>query len=304
MPRAPQVPRDLSFVPFSGRRAVADGLLTRRMLVGPTWRRLLPDVYIHADAYQADDHRMWCDAVALRLPAGAAIGGLSAAYLHGVDLLPRDSPVSVILPGSARARPHPRVAVTYADLATDDVTTFAALPLTTGARTAFDLGRRLPRTEAMVALDALLHRKAVRPSALAGYLDGHPRWPGAAQLRDLLAIAEPRTESPIQTRLRLILLDAGLPPLTAQHAVRTTDGRLVGRVDLAYPQWQIAIEYEGDHHRERATFRRDIARLNALRATGWLALRFTADDVRQHPGQIVTHVTAAIHERRHNRATR
>ncbi|MDG4828731.1 DUF559 domain-containing protein [Solwaraspora sp. WMMD1047] len=304
MPRAAVVPRDLSFVPFSGRRAVADGLLTRRMLVGPTWRRLLPDVYIHADAYQADDHRMWCDAVALRLPAGAAIGGLSAAYLHGVDLLPRDSPVSVVLPGTTRSRPHPRVAVTYADLATDDMTTFAALPLTTGVRTAFDLGRRLPRTEALVALDALLHRKVVRPPELAAYLSGHPRWPGAAQLRELLAVAEPRTESPMETRLRLILLDAGLPPLTAQHTVRTANGRHLGRIDLAYPDWRIAIEYEGDHHRERAHFRRDVARLNALRAHGWLVLRFTADDVRQHPGQIVTHVTAAIRERRRQGLTR
>jgi very-short-patch-repair endonuclease len=304
MPRAAVVPRDLSFVPFSGRRAVADGLLTRRMLVGPTWRRLLPDVYIHADAYQADDHRMWCDAVALRLPAGAAIGGLSAAYLHGVDLLPRDSPVSVTLPGTARVRPHPRVAVTYADLPTDDVTRFAALPLTTGVRTAFDLGRRLPRTEALVALDALLHRKVVRPATLAGYLDGHPRWPGLTQLRELLAVAEPRTESAMETRLRLILLDAGLPPLTAQHAVRTANGRHLGRVDLAYPDWRIAIEYEGDHHRERPHFRRDITRLNALRAHGWLVLRFTADEVSQHPGQVVTHVTAVIRERRQHRPTR
>nr|MDT0662825.1 DUF559 domain-containing protein [Micromonospora sp. DSM 115978] len=298
MPRAPRIPRDLSFGPFSGRRAVADGLLTRRMLDRPTWRRLLPDVYVHADDYNADDHRMWCDAVALRLPSGGAIGGLSAAYLHGVNLLGRASPVFVVLPRTKRARAHPRMTITYASLAADDVTMFAELPITTGVRTAFDLGRRLPRTDALIALDALLHRRITRLDRLAAFLGSHPGWPGAGQLRDLLSLAEPLTESPMETRLRLILVDAGSPPLTVQHEVRGKDGRLIGRVDLAYPQWRIAIEYEGDHHRERAHYRRDITRLNALRAAGWLVLRFTVDDVIRHPGQIVTHVATAIRERR------
>lgn len=302
MPRAPRIPSELSFVPFSGSRAVAAGLLTKRMLSGPSWRRLLPDVYVHEDAYRPEDHRMWCDAVALRLPPGGAIGGLSAAYLHGVNLLPRTSAVSVVLPETTRPRPHPWVLVSHYRLGPGDVTRFAGLPITTGVRTAFDLGRRSPRTEALVAVDALLHRRVTRPAILADYLATHPGWPGSSQLRELLALAEPLTESPMETRLRLVLLDAGAPNPTAQHDVRTEDGRLLGRVDLAYPRWRIAIEYEGDHHRERSHFRRDIAHLNALRAAGWLVLRFTADDVLTHPGRIVTQVAAAIRDRREHRS--
>jgi very-short-patch-repair endonuclease len=86
--------------------------------------------------------------------------------------------------------------------------------------------------------------------------------------------------------------------LTAQHDVHDPRGRRIGRVDLAYPQWRIAIEYEGDHHREKTQFRRDVARLNALRAAGWLVLRFTADDVLRHPARLVQHVAEAIKERR------
>jgi very-short-patch-repair endonuclease len=63
-------------------------------------------------------------------------------------------------------------------------------------------------------------------------------------------------------------------------------------------QWRIALEYEGDHHREKAQFRRDIARVNALRRAGWLVLRFTADDVLRRPHTVVEHVAAAIRERR------
>ncbi|MDG4828594.1 DUF559 domain-containing protein [Solwaraspora sp. WMMD1047] len=298
MPRAAHVPRDLSFVPFAGSRAIADGQLTPAMLRGPAWRRLLPDVYVHADAFDADDHRMWCDAVALRLPAGGAIAGFSAAYLHGVNLLPRNAPVTVILPGAARLRPHPRISASHDALSPDDVTRFGELRLTTGTRTAFDLGRKLPRAEALVAVDALLHRRATRLAALTDYLLAHQGWPGIVQLRTMLDLAEPLSESPMETRLRLLLLDAGLPRPVAQHEVRAKSGRLLGRVDLAYPHWRIAIEYEGDHHRERAAFRRDVTRLNTLRTAGWLVLRFTATDVLRTPSQTTHQVAAAIRERR------
>ncbi|MEV7228582.1 DUF559 domain-containing protein [Polymorphospora sp. NPDC051019] len=89
----------------------------------------------------------------------------------------------------------------------------------------------------------------------------------------------------------------GLPPPVAQHEVHDHRGRFVGRVDLAYPRWRIAIEYEGDHHRERTQFRRDVARLNDLRACGWLVLRFTADDVLRHPERIIALVHQAVAER-------
>lgn len=299
MARPPRVPRQLAFLPFRGSAAVAGGMLTKRMLRGPSWHRLLPDVYVHVDGYLEADHRMWCDAVALTLPPGGTIGGLSAAFLWGVNLLPRDAPVAVVLPESARLRAHPRVAVARSTLPATDVTRFASLPVTTPVRTAFDLGRRPPRMEAVVAVDALLHRRVVKLQPLSAYLAAHRGWPGVPLLREVLTVAEPLSESPMETRLRLLLVDAGAPRPTAQHDVTDGRGRFIGRVDLAYPKWRIAIEYEGDHHRERSHFRRDIARLNDLRDNDWLVLRFTADDVLRHPARIVRQVASAIRERRH-----
>ncbi|GAB2928582.1 DUF559 domain-containing protein [Micromonospora polyrhachis] len=298
MSRPAHVPRRLAFLPFRGSRAVGEGLLTRRMLTGPTWCRLLPDVYVHRDAFARADHRMWCDAVALLLPPGAAIGGLSAAYLWGVDLLPRDAPVSVVLPPARRMRTHPMLDLGRSVLPAGDLTRFAGLPVTTPVRTAFDLGRRTPRSQAVIALDALLHRRVVKREKLRAYLDEHAGWPGMPLLREVLALAEPLAESPMETRLRLLLVDAGLPRPIAQHEIRAPTGRFVARVDLAYPDSRIAIEYEGDHHRERAQFRRDVTRLNALRAAGWLVLRFTADDVLRKPARVVREVTTARTERR------
>lgn len=293
-----RVPHELSSFPFRGRDAVARGLLTRQMLRGCSWRRLMNDVYVAADSYDPDDHRMWCAAVALTLKSGDAIDRHSAAYLWGVDLLPPAAAVSVSAMRSASAWPHPRRTIVRARLLPGDIATLASIPVTTPVRTAFDLGRQPHRVHALIALDAMCHRRLVRLSELADYANERRKWPGVRALKMLLAVVDARTESPMETRLRLLLHDAGAPTPIPQYEVRDESGRFIARVDLAYPQWRIALEYEGDHHRERTQFRRDIARTNALRQAGWIVLRFTADDVLRHPDRVVEQVAAAVRERR------
>ena len=97
----------------------------------------------------------------------------------------------------------------------------------------------------------------------------------------------------METRLRLLLVLAGLPCPEVQYEVVTPE-KFVARLDLAYPQVRLGIEYDGDHHRRVAVFRRDLARLNALHALGWTVLRFTADDVLRFPGRLVSQVCAAV----------
>jgi Protein of unknown function (DUF559)/AbiEi antitoxin C-terminal domain len=262
------------------------------MLRGAAWRRLFPDVYVHRDTEM--DHRAWCAAVALTLPAGAAIGGPSAAYLWGVDLLAADAPVSVVVPRARRMRADRRIALHYTTLTRDDVTVLAGVPLTSPERTAFDVGRHGSRATALIALDAILHQRIVKAEAVEAVAQERCRWPGVPLLNEILLLAEPLAESPMESRLRLLLLDAGLPPATAQYAVRDARGHFIGRVDLAWPELKLAVEYEGDHHRERGQFRRDIARLDALRAAGWTVLRFCADDVLRNPARTVRSVATAL----------
>ncbi|MDQ7903302.1 DUF559 domain-containing protein [Phytohabitans sp. ZYX-F-186] len=298
MVRLPRVPAQLRYSPFRGRDAVAAGLVTRRMLAGPAWQPMLPDVYVHVDAFQRADHGTWCDAAALLLPEGGAIGGLSAAYLWGAGLVDAHEPVTMVLPRAIRPKPHPRLRIVRSNLPPDDVARLDGLAVTTPLRTAFDVARSLPRVEAVVAVDALLGKQMVTLPKLIDYAAGRSRWRGMPRLREVLALAEPLTESPMESRLRLLIVDAGLPRPVAQHEIFNSKGRLLGRADLAYPGWRIAIEYEGDHHRERDRFRQDVHRLNALRAAGWLVLRFTADDVLRHPDRTARQVAHAIRERR------
>lgn len=89
---------------------------------------------------------MWCDAIALSLHPGEAVDGLSAAFLWGVDLLPKSAPVSVSVPmrsSSSRNR-NLMLAVTRTTLPPADVTTFSGIRLTTPLRTAFDLAGDCP----------------------------------------------------------------------------------------------------------------------------------------------------------------
>jgi REase_MTES_1575 len=166
--------------------------------------------------------------------------------------------------------------------------------VTTPLRTAFDLSRRPGLVEAVVAVDAMLAARLVTGTDLAAALAARPGWPGIRRARRVLVLADPRSGSPMETRLRLILVAGGLPRPVAQFEVRDRDGLFVARLDLAYPKYRLGVEYEGDHHRGRGVFQQDLRRLNALRACGWTVLRFGATDIYRDPDRVVATVRAAL----------
>ncbi|GLY01042.1 DUF559 domain-containing protein [Actinoplanes sp. NBRC 101535] len=276
---------------FRGSAAIDAGLLTPATLRGPAWRRLFRGVYTHRETEM--DHRLWCEAALQRLPGPAAIGGASAASLWGVAARDADAPVTVVLPREITPPRIPRIEVHSTALWPGDVMAIGGLPLTTAERTAFDIGRRWPREEALIVWDALLRRRALDRDLVRDMLRSRHGWHGTDRLPDLLRLADGRSESPMETRLRLLISDAGLPQPTPQFVVR--HGRdFVARVDLAWPHLRLALEYDGDQHRERARFRRDATRLNALHLAGWRVLRFTAPDVLRNPARTVTVIAAAL----------
>ncbi|GIE79230.1 hypothetical protein Aph02nite_51800 [Actinoplanes philippinensis] len=300
MPRQPTIPDQLRSSPFRGSIAVKEGILSRPMLRSPAWQRLLHDVYIHRDVPL--DHRTWCRAAALILPPGSAIGGLSAAHLWGLEI--KGSRVSLALPRARSFRPHPHLVTHRTTLTPADLTRHEGMPVTTPERTAFDLGRRLNRADALALLDAMLHLHVLRLEVVQEMTRRRFTWPGSSVLADLIRFADPRAESPMESRLRLLLIDARLPPAIPQLEIHDNAGCFLARADLAWPEADLIAEYDGDHHRERAQFRHDVTRLNALRMAGWTVLRFTADDVLRHPRRLVATVSAALAEAAERRSGR
>lgn len=291
MPVPPYRPEALRGRLFRGSWAVRAGVLTPAALRSSAWQRIRPDVY--ADATVPVDHAVRATAVAMTMPAGAALAGVTAAVLWGIrELAGASEPVEVAVPTGIRWSPGPDVLVRSADL-TGAVTRLSGRPLTTRLRTAVDLARR-PGTlvERVVLLDRLVQAQLVDLEELRVAVHALPRCRGSASARQAVALADGLAESPPETRVRLLLAAAGVPAPVAQHVVRES-GRFVARVDFGWPDQRVALEYDGLWHAEPGQFARDRARLNALQAAGWRVVFVTARDL-HHPEELVARVLAAL----------
>ncbi|MGY2127290.1 endonuclease domain-containing protein [Blastococcus sp. SYSU DS0617] len=113
-----------------------------------------------------------------------------------------------------------------------------------------------------------------------------------ARVRAVCALADGLAESPPETRVRLLLRGRGVPTPVAQYEVRH-DGRFVARVDFAWPELEVALEYDGAWHGEKGQFARDRRRLNRLQEAGWRVVFVTAADLHD-PVRLLAMVRAAL----------
>jgi very-short-patch-repair endonuclease len=232
--------------------------------------------------------------VARRLPSGAAFSGLTAAWLHGLDVQPCD-PIEVTIPEPLGSGRRAGVAVCRAALAKDEIVVRRRLPTTSTLRTTVDLGGRGPLIEGVVAADLFLHARLVSMEELRDYVTDHPATKGVARLRRALDLAEPDAESAMETRLRMLLVRARLPRPEVQVSIHDERGRFLGRPDLLYRRQRLAIEYDGGNHRDRMI--EDNRRQNGLVGAGYRLLRFTAADVYGAPDTVPMQVRHALAKR-------
>jgi very-short-patch-repair endonuclease len=165
------------------------------------------------------------------------------------------------------------------------------LRTTTLHRTLRDLSATWPSIEALVAIDMSLHLRLTDATALLRYTEDAKGRPGVSRLRSLAELAAP-AESPMETRLRWLLLEARLPRPEVQADLHDRDSRFVGRADLYYPSSRLVLEYDGGNHRDRLVT--DDRRQNLLINAGFRVLRFTASDVHQHPNLVVAQVRESL----------
>ena len=227
----------------------------------------------------------------VEVPPRAVFSGQTAAWLHGLDT-PPCSPIEVTLPRLARTSRLAGLALTRSDLSDGETAEVHGLRATAPVRTIADLARRLPFVEAVVVVDMALHRRTVRITELMDWARTHPGYHGLRQLRRVLQLAEAATESPMETRLRLLLIADGLPRPNAQVSHCDAAGMFIGRVDLYYPDQRLAIEYDGATH--RSSLAADNRRQNRLFEAGYGLLRFTAADVIRTPASVAGQVRRAF----------
>jgi hypothetical protein len=199
------------------------------------------------------------------------------------------------VPPHLRMRCRSGVAVRYSELRAGDVVSAAGIHMTKPVRTGFDLARGPELEDAVVAVGALLTHCHVTVDQISAYAnDGRTSWHGISRLWKALSLAAHGAESPMETRLRLLLIRAGLPVPVLQHPVRDDTGAFIARLDLAYVHARLGIEYDGESHWDPRAVRKDLRRQNALRAWHWSLLRFTSDDVLRQPRRLVAQVSSAL----------
>ncbi len=229
-----------------------------------------------------------------KLPPEAAFAGQTAAWMMGLDLVPND-PVEIIVSVGSGVRSRSGLTVRRGELPASDVATIRGLRATAVHRTLCDLCLRLPALNALIAIDMAVHMGLTDATALGRYSDAVHGRAGAYRLRTLAAVAAD-AESPMETRLRWLSIQARLPRPEVQTSLRDREQRFLGRADLYYPAARLVLEYDGVTHRDRLV--EDNRRQNLLINAGFRLLRFTAADIYQHPEVVAAQVREALRLRR------
>lgn len=160
----------------------------------------------------------------------------------------------------------------------DEVIQRRGYRLTNPVRTVTDLGSGRDLIESVVAIDLALHAGLIDMRALNSHIDVNAGAKGIRRLRRAVDLADARSESPMETRLRVQLVRARLPEPQLQVELHDTSGRFLGRADLYYPDVRLVVEFDGMNQKDRMAA--DLRRQNALLNAGYHVLRFTAADIR------------------------
>jgi hypothetical protein len=270
--------------PFTLQDALAAGLTHRRLkaLVRQRRvRRVLHGVYAEASLPDTVDTRIM--ALQRVMKPHVVVCGRTAAWLYGVDMftyaeleiLPGAE--TCVLPTQNRMR-RATCGGARRDLAPRDVAKLGSLSVTTPLRTALDLGSSLRRRDALAALDWFLRIGYFDEVALSNEIRRFARRRGVVQLRELVALADARSESPGESWTRLALIDEGLPVPDLQLRI-IWEGQELFRLDLAYAKHKVCIEYDGEEFHDSPEAREyDEARRAWLRAHGWIVIVVRKDD--------------------------
>ena len=277
---------------FIGSHAVAEGLLTRKQLAG-LYRRLLQNVY--ADPALPDDHQTRARGVGLVMPPDAAIGGHSAAAWYGAALSSVTDPVLVVAPSGCSWDGPRGVRVHRTNLHPSEVTTTEdGVRLTAAGRTAWDVATLESTLTAVCLLDAMLHEGALTDSALVTEILGRRGQWRSSRAINLLPLVDGRAQSPPESRVRVACARAGLPRPVPQYVV-VDGGAWLGRVDLAWPDAKLIVEYEGAYHFDGLQIVKDDGRYARLVAAGWRVVRLSSVDLRDLDA-VVARIGAALAE--------
>jgi hypothetical protein len=272
--------------PFIGSEAIASGTLTRGQL---RWNH----VAVHPDVYLATGSRrdVVTNARAAWLWTGrrGVIAGLAAAALHGAGTVPESTPIEMI---GDRTRRRPGVVVRHERLDDDEVA-HTWIPLTSPARTALDLARRLRRDTAVVHLDGLARATGLKYAEATALRDRYRGARGVAQAGEALYLMDGGTRCPLETRIRLMLADAGLPRPRTPIVLTAEDDYAVIGMGWDGPRVGVSF-YEGSEVSDPYCLVQRTRRQDFVQRMDWMELLVTPMDTR---ASVIHRARRALRER-------
>lgn len=295
MSRAEALPNVIANRPFSVAEALTTGVSPSRLRAADVERSVWGVRSRQRTATLIDV----CRLMTARVPGHAFFSHTTAALLYGVPLpwrFERDPRphVSVAMPHHAlhSAGLHGHRMTT----APADITTREDLRLSAPARTWCDLGGLLQLEDLVAAADFLVHRRhpLVTIAALEEAVDSYPSRRGLRRLRATLPMVSDSAESRPESKLRVILVQAGFTRLLINRVVTDRFGEFVARTDVELIGYNVVIEYQGDDHRRTAgQWRADMSRRSRLESTGKRVMEINADDLRK-PAELIARIWALI----------
>ena len=279
--------------PFVGAEALRARQVSERAMRN-TYEQIYPGVFVPRGIEPSARQR----AVAAWLwsKRRGVIAGQSAAALLGTKWIDGMRPAELI---HDNRKPPAGLVVHTDSLAPWETVDVDRMRVTTAARTAFDIGRRTrSRVQAVQRLDALTNATDVKAVDVEAVMAAHRGARGMLRLRRVLPLVDGGAESPQETVARLALIDAGLPAPQTQVEVFGRFGEFIARVDMAYDEVKVGIEYDGPQHWEDPAIRqRDIDKQFELTAMGWFIIRVSRDLLRYRRPTYVARVENALRER-------
>ncbi len=216
----------------------------------------------------------------------AAKGSLltsAASALHGaewVDVV--DVPTELIYNS---AHPPDGIVARNERIAHDEIEIIRGLPVTTPARTAFDLGRYQPRGPALARLDAQMRTAAYSDEEVLVMAKRYRGARGVKMLKKLIPLVDGGAASPRESWLRLLYIDAGLPRPRTQIPILDQFGNVLRTVDMGWEEFKVIAEYDGEQHQtSRVQYVKDQRVIPVIESLGWIVLRVIKED---HPRDIV-----------------
>ena len=212
----------------------------------------------------------------LRSARTGIVTGLAAAALRGSRWIDSDVDIELVY---SYARPPRGIITRNERIAPDEWELVRGIPVTTPARTAFDLGRFLERHHAVAQLDALMN---VSPYSSEDILMLTKRYRGArgvARLKAVLPLVDGGAMSPMESFWRLLVIDCGFPTPTAQIPVFDEYGQPVRVLDFGWEDFTVALEYDGDQHQtSRGQYVKDRRVHPELARLGWNVITVIKED--------------------------